>query len=144
MLSAMSSWSLAPIRPAFRAMGAVLCPRAADLDDEGWAAAEAMVERMVGDRPPAVRRQLRLFVVLAGTVLPLVRYGRTFRGLDPERQRRWLRSLERSRILLLRRGLWGLRTLAFMGVYGLDEVRDEIGYRAHRDGWAARGDETRP
>ena len=41
-------------------------------------------------------------------------------------------------ILALRRGVWGVRTLAFMGYYARPEAAREIGYRAAAAGWAAR------
>jgi hypothetical protein len=37
--------------------------------------------------------------------------------------------------MLLRRGLWGIRTLAFMGYYIQESVREAIGYRASPEGW---------
>lgn len=83
-------------------------------------------------------RQLRLFI-RAITVLSVVRYGVTFGRLDPDRRARLLGKLQNSSVLLLRRGFWGLRTLVFMGYYGQPHVRESIGYRAHPDGWGARG-----
>jgi hypothetical protein len=41
-------------------------------------------------------------------------------------------------MLLLRRGIWGLRTLAFMAYYERPEAAAEIGYRATARGWEAR------
>ena len=133
----MSPPILQPVRPAFRALAVTLCPEAATLDEAGWIEAEAIVERALAERPSAVARQLVLFVRLVGRWLPLLRFGRPFRRLDDERRASLLRGLERSRVLLLRRGLWGLRTLVFMGVYGQDEVRERIGSRASPAGWSA-------
>jgi hypothetical protein len=42
-------------------------------------------------------------------------------------------------VKLIRRGVWGLRTLVLMGCYTRAEMMDGIGYRAHARGWAARG-----
>lgn len=122
-----------------RLLGRSLSPEAAALDDAGWRAAEAIVAGALAQRPPAVRRQLFLFMRLATGLLPLLYTGRTLEGLDAAARRVFLERLSRSRFLLLRRGVWGVRTLVFMGVYGQDEVRERIGFRAHPDGWAARG-----
>jgi hypothetical protein len=72
-------------------------------------------------------------------VLSVLRYGKVFGRLDADRRALLLGRLENSPVLLLRRGLWGLRTLVYMGYYGQPQVREAIGYRAHPDGWAARG-----
>jgi hypothetical protein len=85
-----------------------------------------------------VRGQLVLFV-RALSLLALLRFGRGLAGLDPARTRRLLSTLERAPLLLLRRGTWGLRTLAFMGVYGQPGIRRELGYAAALRGWEARG-----
>lgn len=128
---------LAPVRTAFRAIATTVVPPAAELDEAGWARAEALVERALAPRPAAQRRQLRLFI-RAVNLLPLARWGRPFTALSPERRGRLLRGLERAPLLLVRRGMWGVRTLAFMGYYGQPDVRDRIGYRAHPRGWDAR------
>lgn len=112
-------------------------PRARDFDDDQWGRAVEIVETALADRSPAARRQLRLFLRVVDW-LPVLRWGRRFRSLDPERRGRVLRRLQDAPLLLLRRGAWGLRTLTFMGCYGLPEVRRSIGYRAHPRGWAAR------
>ena len=46
--------------------------------------------------------------------------------------------MENAPLLLMRRGFWGIKTLVFMGYYGRDEARAEVGYRATVRGWAAR------
>lgn len=121
----------------FRALAVTIVPRSAALDEEGWRALETIVEDALATRPASMRRQLRLFV-RALTWLPLLRHGRTFSGLDPRRRTEFLRRIERSRVLLIRRGFWGLRTLVLLGYWGRAEAAAAIGYRAHPGGWAAR------
>jgi len=58
--------------------------------------------------------------------------------LDPARRARFLDSLQTSRLLLARRGIWGLRTLVLMGYYGRPRAAAAIGYRADPRGWEAR------
>lgn len=117
-------------------MAGTVVPRVRDLDDEGWNAACRIVENALSDRSRADRRRLRLFLV-AIQWLPVLRWLRPFTALSAERRRRFLTALQDAPLLLVRRGVWGVRTLTFMGFYGLPDVRRELGYRAHPRGWRA-------
>jgi hypothetical protein len=112
-------------------------PTAASLDENGWADLERIVEDTLASRPARMRRQLQLLIRTI-QLMPIARYGRPFTALDAARRTRVLRALESSPLLLLRRGLWGLRTLVFAGYYARPAAAAEIGYRAHVRGWAAR------
>ncbi len=107
-----------------------------ELDDDAWDEGCEIVETALAQRPPHVQRQLRLFIHLTQW-LPALRWLRPFTSLDPERRARFLAALQDGPFLLVRRGFWGVRTLALMAYYGLPEVRGEIGYRARPRGWAA-------
>jgi hypothetical protein len=84
-----------------------------------------------------VRRQIRL-LVRALQFLPILRYGRPFTALDAARRERFLRALGDAPVLLLRRGVWGVRVLVQMGYYGQPAHAAAIGYRAEARGWEAR------
>lgn len=127
------------VRPGFRALATAIVPRAADLSEDEWWDVEAIVQDALVQRPVAVRRQLILFIRLAD-LLPALRWGRPFRRLDPARRARFLTGLERSRLFLLRRGFWGLRTLVFMGYYGRPEAAVVMGYGARLRGWLEHPD----
>lgn len=129
--------ALAPVAGEFRTLAVAVVPRAATLDEDGWRAFEALVEEALAIRPESMKRQLRLFV-RALSWLPVLRYGRTLASLDPRRRDAFLRSVERSRILPVRRGFWGLRTLVLLGYWGRPEAGVAIGYRAHPGGWGVR------
>ena len=135
--SAVQDSVIPSVRPMFRALAEAFVPESAALDEGGWAEAEAIVERFLATRPAAVRRQLRLLIRLLD-LLPLLRYGRRFRSLDATRRLRVLEGAQNAPMLLLRRGIWGLRTLAFMAYYERPEAAAEIGYRATARGWEAR------
>ncbi len=128
---------LAPVRGIFRALTATCVPEASALDERGWIAAEAIVEQALAERPPQVRRQLGVLIRLL-EVLPALRWGRRFTRLDAATRLGFLEALQRSPLLLLRRGVWGIRTLAFMGYYARPEAAGTIGYRADARGWEAR------
>ncbi len=128
---------LPPIRPAFRAIAQTMVPESAALTDAQWTGVESTIEAQLAARPPKLRRQLSLLIRVIDT-LPLLFAGRRFRSLGAERRYRVLDRLQHARIMLLRRGIWGLRTLIFMGYYTLPGVSREIGYRADPRGWEAR------
>ena len=128
---------LTAVSPTFRAIAATVVPETAALDAGGWAALEGIVEQALAPRPPRMRRQLVL-LIRAIEWLPLLRYGRRFSLLDSARRARFLTALQESRLRLLRRGVWGLRTLALMGYYAQPRAAASIGYRADPRGWGAR------
>ncbi|MBR9991269.1 MAG: gluconate 2-dehydrogenase subunit 3 family protein [Gemmatimonadetes bacterium] len=109
-------------------------PEMTELDEAGWAGVERTVEHALAQRPPRVRRQVGLFLAILNN-LPRLRYGRSFSALDAARRAAVIDALQHGPVLLLRRGVWGLRTLVLMGFYTLDETMTAIGYRAHVHGW---------
>ena len=132
---------LSSLRDPLRAIGSVVLPSTDPLDDAGWARAEAIIEKALAPRPPAIKRQIRLFLRLVN-VLPVLTTGRTLVKLPPHRRAAFLQGLHRSPLQPLRRGLWGIRTLLFMGYYNQEGVRERIGYAADPWGWTAHyGDE---
>ena len=131
---------LAAHRMTFRAFAEAVAPETAHLDENGWAEVEATIERMLQTRPPKMRRQI-IFLLRILDRLPLIRYGRRLSSLDAARRHSFLEFLERSPVPLVRRGVWGLRTLVFMGFYTRTETMQAVGYRATVMGWSAR---TRP
>ncbi len=126
-----------PVRDAFRAIAAAVVPEAARMDSAAWADVEGLIEDALATRPALVRGQLRLLVRVID-VLPMLRYGRRFTALDAERRTRVLEWVQNAPLRLLRRGLWGLRTLIMLGYYARPAAAVEIGYRAHPNGWEAR------
>lgn len=128
---------LTSVRPVLRAIGVTVVPEATRLDEAGWAAIEGTLAAALASRPAALQRQFLLFLRVVEW-LPLVRFGRRFTRLDPARRTRFLKNLQNAPLLLVRRGMWGLRTLLLMGYYGRPEARAEIGYRADSRGWTAR------
>ncbi len=126
-----------PVRESFRALAATIVPEAVSLDADAWDEVERIVEDGLAARPAAIRRQLRLFVRLLD-LLPVLRFGKTFRSLDPSRRTAFLLGVQDAPVLLVRRGFWGIRTLVYMGYYSRQEARDAIGYRADARGWEGR------
>ncbi|MFL5612818.1 MAG: hypothetical protein ACJ796_04080 [Gemmatimonadaceae bacterium] len=125
----------------FRAVMIAMVPEAAALDTAAWIQAEAIIARALASRPAGVRRQLGVFLLLLD-VMAVVRHRRGLISLNPFDRVRLLESLSKSRLVLLRRGMWGIRTLAFMGYYARPGAAGAIGYRASAGGWAARREVT--
>lgn len=123
--------------PIFRAVITTVVPDATRLDSAAWTEVDAIVSGQLGQRPPALRRQLGALLGLVQW-LPVLRYGRPFTALDAARRTRVLADLEQAPLLLLRRGIWGLRTLALLGYYARPAAAAEIGYRGDPRGWEAR------
>ena len=128
---------LSRVHPIFRAVVSTVVPEANQLDERGWRELETLVEAALRDRPPAMLRQLRLFLHIIQW-LSVFRYGRRFTSLDADRRTRILSHLQDHRIELVRCGFWGLRTLAFLGFYGRAEAVQAIGYAADPRGWEAQ------
>ena len=125
------------VRGTFRAVAETVVPEACALTPDEWRVLEGIVEEALAARPAHVRRQVGL-LVRAIELLPVLRYGRGFTALDPAQRTAVLRLLQGAPLLLLRRGFWGLRTLALMGYYARPEAAAALGYRADPRGWEAR------
>lgn len=130
--------TLGPVWETFRAIACVVVPASEELDADGWAGFERIVQSALAARPEGIRRRIVLFV-RALDAMARLRLGSGLASAEPLAARRFLEGIERSRVSLVRRGFWGVRTLALMGYYGRPEAASEIGYAAHPDGWTARG-----
>lgn len=128
---------LAPVRATFRAVAETVVRETASLGPEGWRELEAAVESALAARPEAMRRQLVTFLRVI-EYLPVLRRFRPFSRLSLDDRYQVLHDVEMSKRLLFRRGMWGLRTLVFLGYYTRDDVQGALGYRAHPNGWSAR------
>lgn len=129
---------LTSLETTLEAIGSVVLPTTDALDAEGWRRSREIIEAALAPKPRKIKRQLRLFLRVVN-LLSLPTTGRTLRGLSAPRRRAFLEGLHTSRIQLLRKGLWGVRTLIFMGYYNQPSVREAIGYAADPGGWNAIG-----
>lgn len=124
-------------RATFRAIARTVVPETDSLDEAGWREVEGTAEHAVAQRPQRMQRQLRMLLRMVEQ-LPRMTAGCSFSALDPKRRARLLEKLQRSPVKLIRRGIWGVRTLVLMGYYTRPETMRDVGYRADPRGWAAR------
>lgn len=134
----MAAVTLSPVRHILHAIATTVIPEMVSLDERAWTELDDVIQRAVAQRGERVQRQIITFLRLL-QALPLARFGKPFTALDFARRTALLESVERSRLLLVRRGFWGVRTLVFMGYYTRDDVSESIGYTASVHGWEARG-----
>jgi len=111
-------------------------PEVSEIDEAEWVQLTATIESALERQPEAVLKQILLLVRLLDW-LPVARHGQRLRSLDLADRTRFLLQLQDSRVALLRRGVWGLRTLVFMGYYTHPGTYAGIGYAAHPRGWEA-------
>jgi len=123
--------------PAFRAFAQCFIPETAGATEPQWRELQEVVRHALAARPARVRRQIAGFVRLID-LAARVRHRRGFASLDPRTATTLLEGFAESRLLLFRRGVWGLRTLVMMGWYTNPAVIEALGYRAVAAGWAAR------
>jgi hypothetical protein len=114
-------------------VGARIVPALGDVDDAGRRAVEAILTKAIAARPPALRRQLVLFLNVMRWA-PFARYGRPFDRLSGAQQDAVLGWFQDAPIAALRSGFWGVKTLVFMGYYGRPDAGDSIAYRPSRHG----------
>ena len=124
---------LSPVRDTFRAIAITVVPEASSLDEPGWSALEALVEKTLARRPPAIRRQLVIFVRVLEH-LPRLRWGCPFTALSPEERARFSRASS-APVLLLERGFWGLRIVFLATCAARGGRRDRL---PRRRAWLGR------
>lgn len=107
------------------------------MDDGEWREFSSVIEGALARRPAAMVRQLALFLRILN-VLSFVRHGRSLASLSLPRRTAFLHRIENSRLLLFRRGFWGVRTLVFMGYYARPSMSAGLGYAAGPRGWETR------
>ena len=126
-----------PLRDALRPLAVCFVPEIAGATTAQWSELEHRITQALASRPPAMRRQLGLFVRVLQAASRL-RYRTGLAALDPGRRTALLEAFAGSPLLLFRRGIWGLRTLVMLGWYTQPSVVSALGYRASPAGWEAR------
>ncbi|MGD8441458.1 MAG: hypothetical protein PVG53_13080, partial [Holophagae bacterium] len=90
----------------FETVAATITPEVAEMDDAARSRMTEIVDAALHDRGESMRRQFGVFLEVV-RLAPMVRYGRSFQGLDPSRRTAVLRWFQDCPISLLRKGFWG-------------------------------------
>ena len=107
------------------------------MNDEQWREFYRVIDNALTKRPAKMVAQLKLFLKILN-VISLIRYRRPLQRIDKSQRVKLLSSIEDSKLLLFRRGFWGIRTLVYMGYYANAETGTALGYRAAARGWELR------
>jgi len=117
----------------FMAVARVIVPGTAGLDEEGTARFKSIITWGISDKAEFVRRSFMFFLFfLKWSTLPF--FFRTYDRVSLKWQVRILRMLESFPVRLIRTGIWGLKTLVFMGYYGQVDVAERLGYKPSFEG----------
>lgn len=122
---------------SFRSIAEAVVPETRTMSAEQWREFGDVIEAALARRPPAMRRQLALFMKILN-LLSLLRHRRSLSALSFEQRTAFLSQIENSKLLLFRRGFWGIRTLVFMGYYARPSCAGALGYAAAARGWELR------
>ena len=128
--------TLRPMAARLRPLLATMVPATSALSAAELDRVLDRVDARLALEDPGLRRQLRLFVRVVWW-LPVLTSFRTFGGLPPARREAFLLRLQDGPVPKLRVGLWGLRTLLYLGWYGDPAVQEGLGYRPDARGWEA-------
>ena len=116
-----------------RVVASRIVPETSSLDAAAAGRFFGIIDEALLDREPAVRRQFAIFLGVLRWA-PLARYGGPLDRLSTEHQDAVLRWFEDCPVDLLRKGMWGLKTMVFMGYYAQPESNSLVGYCPTFDG----------
>ena len=123
--------------PLFSGIAEIVVPETGAMNDTQWREFYSIIDAALAKRPAKMRRQLKLFLKILN-LTSLLRYRKQLHYTTPQQRLALLSSIENSKLLLFRRGLWGVRTLVYMGFYANTETAAALGYRAAPRGWELR------
>jgi hypothetical protein len=110
------------------AIASRIVPESVELAEPSQRKMLKAIDQALAIRSITVRFQFLLFLRVMRW-LPFFFHLRPLDKLPPEKQDRWLTRFQDSRITRIRTGMWGIKTLVFMGYYGDPDHWGEQGYR---------------
>ena len=116
----------------FEALQAALVPRSRDLNWSQREHGRELVNQLLAIMSAADRRALAQYL-LAIDVFSLLYGLRPFQSLSETKQAALLGWLFDCPIPLLRKGFWGLNSLAKLSVYGQPSLGDNFGYHVRKN-----------
>jgi hypothetical protein len=122
-----SQWAL------LMAVAARVTPETAHLDAAAERDFRTLIDTALSQRPPAVQKQFGSLLKIV-RLAPLFRYGKPFEKLTSEKQDAVIAWFQDAPVTLLRKGMWGLKAMVFMGYYGRPEAASQVGWTPSFDG----------
>ena len=110
-----------------------IVPETAGLDAAAEAEFQAVIANALAARPASVRRQVRVLLKILRWA-PVLRYGRPLDSLAPAAQIAVLSWFQDGPLTLLRKGMWALKTMVFMGYYGRPTGARAVGWEPSHEG----------
>ena len=111
----------------FEAIQNCLVPRSRTFTSEEQSRSQSLVNTVLAQQDKIATKKLALFITLID-VFSLAFHARSFRNISTKKQTSIMNLFFDSPIPILRKGFWGLNTLARLGVYGQKKLHEEIGY----------------
>lgn len=111
----------------FFAIQNCLLPRSKKFGPEQKKESLKLVNELLSERPDSDLRKLALFFKVINLLSFWVGFH-SFRYLQAEQQRKVMGFLFDNPVPIIRKGFWGLNTLAKLSVYGQKSLYKEIGY----------------
>lgn len=112
----------------FEALQNEIVPLSKSLSDQEREHSRELVNLVLEDKPAVIHFKIALFLLLIDT-LSIFYGGHRFKNLKSTTKAKLLQFLFASRLGLLRKGFWGLSTLAKIGVYGQESLYPKLNYR---------------
>lgn len=110
-----------------------IVPEVSALDGREQQELVRIIDDALALREPAVRFQFKLFLTMIRWS-SMLRHGRTLERLSSDLQDEMLTEFQESSVPRLGAGMWGLKTLIFMGYYGNLEWWGKIHYTPEMNG----------
>jgi len=111
----------------FEAIQNCVVPRSKTFTSQERSRSKKLINQVLQSQDETSKKKLTLFIILID-VAALIFHARLFRHISQTKQTLLLTKFFDSPVPILRKGFWGLNTLARLGVYGQKELHDEIGY----------------
>ena len=111
----------------FESLQNCLLPRSKQFNEIEKQRSIDSVNLLMADQSKSAGRKLLIFIGLID-VVSYIYHFKSFRQLNNLQQNSILNKFFNSPIGIIRKGFWGLNTIARLATYGQKELHDEIGY----------------
>lgn len=119
--------SIVHIAKKFETLQHCLVPRSKNFSVEQQKLSLTLIDRFINEKPILIALKIIIFIYLIDLVSTF-KFGKFFSYLTNEQKNKLLNSFFDSPIPLMRKGFWGINTLAKLGVYTQQSIYPDIHY----------------